>query len=382
MGRRRRRSRRQESRSTLYSRRGLLVALGGAGLSIGAIKSGAFATGEVGRSSDLTTAADSNATVGLVITDPVQEGTRQSLVDITNNRNDTLTYTVSLSDCTQGLLYSPSGSGCSVTITLASGNTGTVDIKPQSIAGGGETVNFSISADTTGFSFDTTRSTTAKANNANAVTIKRLDTFTANGSTDDWSIKQIKIQDSDGDNDLDRVEYTIQNESGTAVATRTDNASGNQYQQQNVTIQPDQPGYSLVPCETYTLTVVGFDVDGNSTTASRADLVPPQNSPITIKNISGFSARTSTDDWFFKQVQIQDNNKDLDRVEYEILEINGTTVATRTDTATGNQYQQQKFSIAPDDASYTVKSGLKYIAAVSAYDQAGNKICGTRTATA
>lgn len=94
--------------------------------------------------------------------------------------------------------------------------------------------------------------------------IKKVKGFGANAhGQNNWSIGQVHIQDGDKDDDLDRVEYEITDESGTVRATRTDAASGGRFKAKNIRIDPDDTSYDLVKNETYTLTVTGYDIDGN-----------------------------------------------------------------------------------------------------------------------
>jgi hypothetical protein len=76
----------------------------------------------------------------------------------------------------------------------------------------------------------------------------------------------VQVQDKDSDDDLDRVEYGVTDGNGTTRGTPTDSASGGQYKEKNVTIDPDDPAYAIVPGETYTLTVRASDADGNTDT--------------------------------------------------------------------------------------------------------------------
>lgn len=93
--------------------------------------------------------------------------------------------------------------------------------------------------------------------------IKKVQQFSVNTRSNDWSIKQVQIDDNDGDNDLDRVEYEITDSGGTTRGTRTDSISGGKQKQKKITIDPDNAAYVIQPGETYTLTVTAYDADDN-----------------------------------------------------------------------------------------------------------------------
>ena len=156
------RSRRRSRSSGFISRRNVLLALGGGFTGAGIIGTNAFSTASANRGVSVGTANDSNAIVRLEIEDPVQVGSRTRLVDITNNTSATLTYTVSLVDATTGTLYSPDGgSGSSADVTIATGDTKTIEIEPATDSGG-EEIDFEVTVDSTNFEFNATRSTFAE----------------------------------------------------------------------------------------------------------------------------------------------------------------------------------------------------------------------------
>lgn len=244
------------------------LALGGASLVAG---SGAFSTATAARTTTVNVADDeSNALVGLDVNSPIQgKKAGERLVTVTNKTASAFTVTVSLDTCADGTLTdSQDNSGCAVQFPLAVGASGTVDIETTVKD---QTVPFTVTASGSNFGFSAARETFAQAGNVkNAVKINQVKRFEANaGGQNNWSIQRVHIQDGDNDKDLDRVEYEITDESGTVRATRTDAASGNQFNVKNITIDPDDPSYDLVDGETYTLTVTGYDADENFATETR-----------------------------------------------------------------------------------------------------------------
>lgn len=240
-------------------------ALAGLGAVEGITDTVAFTSAEAPRRVALSVADDQNAIVGLTINDPVKKNNRELLVEIQNDTTATVDFTVSLDDCTQGTLYGPNGSGCSVGLTLSPGGSGTVDIEASTTG----TIPFTVSGTSSSFNFEAGRTTTAESGNTtSAIVFKELKGFSVDAANDRWPIESVWIQDGDGDDDLDRVEYKVTDEAGSTVFTRTDAVSGGaEYKRKGnannpgVVLQPDS--YDVVTGETYTLTVTAYDADGN-----------------------------------------------------------------------------------------------------------------------
>lgn len=106
-------------------------------------------------------------------------------------------------------------------------------------------------------------------NNPSALQFDNLQQFAAKQGSDRWDIGQVGVQDSDGDKDLNQLKFEITDSDGTVRATWSTSLSGQQYQEQNLKIDPDDPSYDVPKGETYTLTVTVCDVDGNSRTETR-----------------------------------------------------------------------------------------------------------------
>lgn len=102
---------------------------------------------------------------------------------------------------------------------------------------------------------------------------------------------------------------------------------------------------------------------------------------VSVKKVQNFAARSQQNEWTIKQVHIQANNYQLDRVEYEIRDAGGILVASTTHAADGGKYQRQNLSISPDDG-HVVQSGESYTLRVTGYDTQGNFDSATRSATA
>jgi hypothetical protein len=56
----------------------------------------------------------------------------------------------------------------------------------------------------------------------------------------------------------------------------------------------------------------------------------------------------------------------------------GAIVTNRTNSASGNQYQEHNVTIPPADPWYTLEPGLEYLFKLSAEDAAGNEPCAIR----
>jgi hypothetical protein len=140
------------------------------------------------------------------------------------------------------------------------------------------TIPFTITGSSSEFAFEATRETTAvSGNTAGAIKFQKLEGFSANSTDDDWTIRDIDIRDNDGDDDLDRVEFEIEDSSGTVRATRTDACGCSKRSKYapngnpSVRIATDNSSYSVTGDETYKLTVSAYDVDGNSAFETRKD---------------------------------------------------------------------------------------------------------------
>lgn len=262
------------------SRRSLLAG-GGALLAGGGLASAAETKGyeflEGSRSTQLSTAADVDAVFSLDIQSPVQKNSRDPLLFFTNNLGETATVTLSLQTCTDGTLYDPDdGSGCTVTATILSGNTGRFDIEA---AVSGVDVGFTIDVSSPSTSFSATRQTFAESGQTKSETwIKKLQGLTPREPPqNDWGIKDVKVEDVEGADNLDRVEFDVTEPNGTTVGFYTadcsdpniDCSGGSKYQPNgnpSVSIDPVDNSYTVDASVTYTVTVTAFDGDGNSDT--------------------------------------------------------------------------------------------------------------------
>lgn len=251
---------------------GVGTLLVGAGVS-SAVDTVAFSATNASRSTNVSVADDPDAIVGLMVADSVKRNNQNFLVDIENGTGSPVDFTVSLNDCSQGTLDGPNGSGCTVSFSLSPGVSTTVDIE-ASVKD--TTIPFTITGSSTEFGFEATRETTAvSGNTAGAIQMKKLDGFNADIGNDGWTIKNVDIRDNDGDDDLDRIEFEITDSSGTVRATRVDGCGcngGSKYAPSgnpSVQIVPDDSSYSVTGGETYKLTIIAYDADGNSAFATR-----------------------------------------------------------------------------------------------------------------
>ena len=262
----------------MVDRRRFLAGLGSLAIGSGAlIGSGAFSEVSADRGVSVDVASGSNALVGIVGQGPVQKNQRDPMVEFTNNLSETVSITVALDNCGDGTLYdNEGGSGCSVTLTLDSGNTQTVDLE-SSVAG---TITYSVSANATGFSLDTSGSVDVQTGKVTrAIRIKspsKDQDFTANVPQNVFEVKAVDIEDDDGDNDLDTIVFEVveSGTGGTVVGSfEVTDPPGDRYKPNGnpaVTIQPDS-GVTVTPGTTYKLTVTATDVDGNKVSETVED---------------------------------------------------------------------------------------------------------------
>jgi len=103
-------------------------------------------------------------------------------------------------------------------------------------------------------------------NDPTAIQFDNFAGFTADASADEFRLEHVNVQDSDNDDDLDRIEYEVTDSNGNVVATETVSDIGPaQYQAQ-------QPAIVIAGAvqagETYTITGTVYDEDGNSDSRS------------------------------------------------------------------------------------------------------------------
>lgn len=274
----RRRSRESPPSKSGLSRRTVLAGLGTALVGGGAgaaLATGAYDSVTGFRGSTLDTAADPNAVVGMDIQSPVKKNSRDPLLYFTNNFSEPVDVTLTLQTCTDGTLYAPDGTtGCSVTSTaVPSGNTVRFDIE-ASVTG---TVPFTVDVNGESSSFTATRDTLSESGESKSETwVKKLQGLTPREQPDnDWTVKDVKVEDVVGAENLDRVEFDVREPDGTLVGDFTANcddanvdcSGGAKYQPNgnpSVEIEPVDNNYQVDSSVLYTLTVTGFDKDGNS----------------------------------------------------------------------------------------------------------------------
>jgi hypothetical protein len=213
---------------------------------------------------------DADGEVGLSIYSPVEKGTREPLVDVTNRYENQLQVTVSLATCSDGTLHDPDNdSGCSVTFTLAAGGTDTVDIEA---AISNTTVQFDVTATAPGFRFEATRSTETQGTVKGAVDIRKFDlgNNAVDTTRDQFSVKKLDIRDNDADADLTRRALSVTDGAGNSVGL-TDTASTadpdrtfaktDRWTEKKLTLQATD---DLTAGTTYHVELTGYDADGNT----------------------------------------------------------------------------------------------------------------------
>jgi hypothetical protein len=149
-------------------------------------------------------------------------------------------------------------------------------------------------------------------NNPSAVAVNTYQNFQADALNDQFTVDQVQIQDRDGDSDLTSVKYVVTNNNGDVVATRTDGASGQQYQVQNFVVNDS---VAVADGETYTMTVTGYDADANSASDTRSDTTPTYD--VTINSASNSRGNDISVEF---DVTTTDSN-----AEVEVISLNGGT---------------------------------------------------------
>jgi hypothetical protein len=239
--------------------------LGGASLT----SSRAFTSARGTRGTVIDVASPETAILGLTGQGPVQKNQREPMLFVTNNSNDTMSVTVTLENCSDGTLYdNAGGSGCSVTFSLASGNSETVDIS-ASIVG---SIHYTVTATSPSMTIGTTGEVTAEAGNVKgAVRIQQPNKdqdFTAKWQQNVFEVAKVDARDGDGDADLDRIEFRVRlgSAGGTVVGSYdVTNPPGDRYAPNGnpAVIFPPDGSYSIAQNTTYALTITAFDADGN-----------------------------------------------------------------------------------------------------------------------
>lgn len=248
------------------------IGAGGAvltGMAAAARESGAFTSVTGDRTSAVDIAPEGEGIVGIVPHGPVKKNDQEPITELTNNAAEAITFTVSLDTCSDGTLYdNAGGSGCSVTFSLAAGNTQFVDIDAD-VTG---FIGYSISASSSSLSLSTTGTVESQSGNVTgAVDIRKpnKDQDFAIRDANQFELDDVDIRDADDDDDLDRIEFTVREggSSGTIVGSLVeDNPPGDRYAPSGtpaVIIEPND-GYTIKSGTKYTLTVKAEDVDGNS----------------------------------------------------------------------------------------------------------------------
>ena len=269
-------------------RRGFLFKLGGGvaiitGGGASLLSSDAFSLANAIRNTPVDAAAEGDGIVGIVRQNTVKKNSRDPMVEFINNGSQDIDIQVTLQNCGDGTLNNNnSNSGCSVVLTLPVGKSEFVDID-ASVTG---TIPYDVSVSEPGgsdFELLTSGSIESEAGRGKgAIRIQapnKDQDFTANpaqGNTgNNWTVKNVDVRDDDGDNDLTEVKFEVSvSGQGIVGSTVVSNPPADRYKPNGnpaVTINPDDPNYTIQSGTQYTLTVTGTDADGNFDTATVDD---------------------------------------------------------------------------------------------------------------
>lgn len=366
-------------------RRQFLLKLGGgaaivAGGATTLGSSDAFDLLDAERNSPIGVASEGKGVVGVVGQGPVKKNSREAMVEFTNNGPESVTITVTLDNSGDGTLYdNDGGSGSSVTFTLATGNSQFVDIDAD-VTG---TITYSVNISSSSLSLDTTGSVESQSGNVESAVLiqapSKNQDFDADKSANEFVVDKVDIRDDDGDDDLDKIEFRIREggSSGTVVGSKdVTNPPGDRYNPASETIQPDS-GYTIKYGTTYSLTVTGYDADGNfssetvedttggTVTPTATPTATPAPSAPTIDSLS-VTKTGSQNRKFNIDADVSDPDSDLDRVEIAVVRTqNGKTEYSNTLTVSGG-------SDSISDTTSQLGNNKEYRIDVTVYDTNGN----------
>lgn len=232
----------------------------------------------------------------------------------------------------------------------------------------------------------TTRINDSTAVNVSKPTQDQRFTAVPDGQGNVFELDQVDIGDNDGDDDLVEVNYEVREggTSGTIVGQKTVSFGATARYQPSTspaeTIQPND-GYSIATGQTYTLTTVGEDADGNYASATVQDTSGNSGSAITIQSPSKdseFTADVGDNQFEVSSVDVRDNDGDDDLVEvaYEVNEgdVDGTTVGTKTVTfnPTSRYRNNNQTEIVQPDDGYSLNDNQQYTLVVQGRDADDN----------
>lgn len=142
------------------SRYWVLVLVAGV-LVLGALPAASFSTGTLDRGHAVDVVDDQDGALGLVVAASVRKNEVSRLVDVTNHFPNPVTVTVSLPNG-DGTLYFGTDSGTTVSDTLGSGATGTVEVDVDNSVANGYILSFTVTASGPGTTVTADRSTTVE----------------------------------------------------------------------------------------------------------------------------------------------------------------------------------------------------------------------------
>lgn len=190
-------------------------------------------------------------------------------------------------------------------------------------------------------------------------------------------------------NVTDDIDVTVSLEDGTQGTLYGPNGSGNSVTFSLAAATTDSTDSEIVEIEAdtsakdeiipFTITAAGqssgFSFEGTRETQESSNST---ETGVVISTLRNFKANSNKNNWTIKRVVVDSDEFELDRVEYEISNENGTVVGSRVDSASGFTYDRSDLLIEPDEG-YEVVKKTQYTLTVRAYDVEGNY--DIRTAT-
>jgi hypothetical protein len=203
-------------------------------------------------------------------------------------------------------------------------------------------------------------------NDPTAIQFNNFQGFTADASADEFRLDHINVQDSDDDDDLDRVEYEVTDSNGNVVATETVSDIGPaQYQAQQPAIVISG---QVEPDERYFITGTVYDDDGNSDSRTRQYTVASDNTAPTFGYTqAGAQANNGGNNVEYVVFQADtSDNVGVDRVEVSVMDKGGTVIGSAT---FGPSFDNRQVTVTPTNMQ---GSGNYITVELTAYDTAGN----------
>ncbi|PSQ29587.1 hypothetical protein BRD06_02540 [Halobacteriales archaeon QS_9_67_15] len=228
-------------------------------------------------------------------------------------------------------------------------------------------------ADTTSTMFDA-------ANNPAAIQFSNFQGFTANTTSDEFTLEDIQVQDADSDDDLDRIVYEVTDSDGNVVASETVTGIGPaQYQPGGspavtITGDPIQEG------ETYALTATAYDADGNFDSRSASDTAP--SSPtVTIDSATHDPNTKDNNRRHTIDVTFTGSDPDSDLSSYTVTVYNNSSQSYVVGSQTASYFGGQMSVLISDTKQGNGNGDDPYYVVVEVTDSTGLTDSATATTT-